>query len=450
MWAIEGARGLGALVAQQLVAAGETVLDVPAKLSTRVRVLDNECADKNDTHDAALRCDRRDPQPAAGRRSRPRTMQSVLRMLAKRHHDLIGRRTQSICRLHALLATMTAGGLPRLLSADRAAQELRRIRPVDAVGIARRHAAVELLGEVRDADRQLAELRTRIVAAVHAADTTVTNVYGVGPIVAAYLIGYTGDVTRFATRAPYARYNATAPLDASSGPNPRHRLNDRGNRQLNHALHIAAVTQISHDTAGRAYYQRKQAERHSDKEALRALKRRISDAVYAAAARRRTTLNQTAGPGGQPGTTLESSVAGESLKPALRNSHSRTRTTRYDQTPRHATGRPRAPKHPRTLPLDTNRLRSGVILRAQNGGGLRGSTHHALSIELDRSGGAVVARAVVGVGEVADRGVGGAGLADSVDRQGDRARALRRWRSNLRVMRRPPARSRCGHRCGCR
>ena len=95
---------------------------------------------------------------------------------------------------------------------------------------------------------------------MRAADTTVTNVYGVGPIVAAYLIGYTGDVTRFATKARYARYNATAPLNASSGPNPRHRLNDRGNRQLNHAIHLAAVTQISHDTAGRDYYQRKLAE----------------------------------------------------------------------------------------------------------------------------------------------------------------------------------------------
>jgi hypothetical protein len=279
VWAIEGARGLGALVAQQLVAAGEMVLDVPAKLSTRVRVLDNECADKNDTHDARSAA-------IVGIRNRrlvvvtPEDHAVVLRMLAKRHHDLVGRRTQSICRLHALLATMTAGGLPRLLSADRAARELRRIRPVDAVGIARRHAAVELLGEVRDADRQLAELRTRIVAAVHAADTTVTNVYGVGPIVAAYVIGYTGDIARFATRAHYARYNATAPLNASSGPNPRHRLNDRGNRQLNHAIHIAAVTQISHDTAGRDYYQRKRTERHSDKEALRALKRRISDAIY--------------------------------------------------------------------------------------------------------------------------------------------------------------------------
>ena len=302
VWAIEGARGLGALLAQQLVASGETVLDVPAKLSARVRVLDNERADKNDTHDARSAA-------IVGIRNRrlvtvsPENHAAFLRMLAKRHHDLTARRTQSICRLHALLATMTPGGLPRLLSADRAAKELRRLRPTDAVGVARRQACSELLGEVRDADRQLRELRIRIVAAVRAADTTVTNVYGVGPIVAAYLIGYTGDVTRFATKARYARYNATAPLNASSGPKPRHRLNDKGNRQLNHALHLAAVTQISHDTAGRVYYQRKLAETQSKKEAMRALKRRISDAVYTRL-RADTALNRKRGPGGQPGTTL--------------------------------------------------------------------------------------------------------------------------------------------------
>ena len=279
VWAVEGARGLGALLAQQLVAAGETVLDVPAKLSARVRLLDNECADKNDSHDARSAA-------IVGIRNRrlcpvaPENHAEVLRMAAKRHHDLTARRTQSICRLHALLATMTAGGLPRLLSADRAARELRRIRPDDAVGIARRESAYELLGEVRDADRRLAELRIRIVAAVRAAETTVTEIHGVGPIVAAILIGYTRDISRFATCAHYARYNATAPLNASSGPTPRHRLNDRGNRQLNHAIHIAAVTQIGHDTPGRDYYLRKRAEGHSDKEALRALKRRISDAVY--------------------------------------------------------------------------------------------------------------------------------------------------------------------------
>jgi transposase len=280
VWAVEGAGGLGALLAQQLVAAGETVLDVPAKLSARVRTLDNERADKNDTHDARSAA-------IVGIRNRrlvavtAENQAAVLRMLAKRHHDLTARRTQSICRLHALLAAMTPGGLPRLLSADRAAKELGRMRPDDAVSSTRRQACYELLGEVRDTDQQLRELGTRITAAVRAADTTVTSVYGVGPIVAAYLIGYTGDISRFASKAHYARYNATAPLNASSGPRPRHRLNDRGNRQLNHALHMAAVTQISHDTAGRAYYQRKLAEKQNQKEALRALKRRISDAVYA-------------------------------------------------------------------------------------------------------------------------------------------------------------------------
>jgi transposase len=279
VWAVEGARGLGSLLAQQLVVVGETVVDVPAKLSARIRSLDNECADKNDTHDARSAAivamhNRRLLQVAREDHA------MVLRMLAKRHHDLTSRRTQSICRPHALLATMTPGGLPKLLCADRAAKELRRLRPADSVGVERRSAGCELLGEVRHADRQLRDLHKRIVTAVRIADTTVTNVYGVGPIVAAYLIGYTGDVTRFATKARYARYNATAPLEASSGPKPRHRLNLKGNRQLNHALHMAAVTQISHDTTGRIYYQRKLAETQSTKEAMRALKRRISDAVY--------------------------------------------------------------------------------------------------------------------------------------------------------------------------
>ena len=147
--------------------------------------------------------------------------------------------------------------------------------------IERRRLAVELLGEVRRTDTDLIELKTRITAAVDASrDTTVTDVFGVGPIMAAYLIGYSGDITRFPTAGHYARYNATAPIEASSGPNARHRLNPRGNRQLNHALHIAAVTQVRNDTPGRAYYLRKQAEGKTRKEAMRALKRRISDAVY--------------------------------------------------------------------------------------------------------------------------------------------------------------------------
>ena len=122
--------------------------------------------------------------------------------------------------------------------------------------------------------------RPLIRSAVAASGTTVTDVYGVGPIVAAFLIGYTSNIGRFATAGHYAAYNGTAPIEVSSGGKKRHRLSMRGNRVLNHAIHMAAVTQIRHDTAGRVYYDRKIAEGKTKKEALRALKRRISDTVY--------------------------------------------------------------------------------------------------------------------------------------------------------------------------
>jgi transposase len=91
--------------------------------------------------------------------------------------------------------------------------------------------------------------RRGVVPVTH---TTVIAVHGVGTIVAAYLIGYSGNICRFPSAGHYARYNATAPIEASSGPRVRHRLNPNGNRQLNHAIHIAALGQISHDTTGRA------------------------------------------------------------------------------------------------------------------------------------------------------------------------------------------------------
>ncbi|CAN5540364.1 MAG: IS110 family transposase [Chloroflexi bacterium] len=96
----------------------------------------------------------------------------------------------------------------------------------------------------------------------------------------AFILGWTRDVTRFPTAAHYASYNGTAPREASSGSRIRHRVNRGGNRMLNHAIHIAAVTERGHDTPGRAYYLRKIAEGKTDTEALRALKRRVSDAVY--------------------------------------------------------------------------------------------------------------------------------------------------------------------------
>jgi len=278
-WAIEAAGGLGALLAQQLVAAGETVLDVPPALSARARLLDSGRTDKTDPHDA---------RSAAIVALRHATLQPVrrpdhtvvLRLLADRRHDLVALRTQSIGRLHALLCLLIAGGMPRQLSAERAAKAIATIRPDGPVEVERTAMATELVGDIGRLDQQIAALRERIVEAVDTSGTTVTDIHGVGPIVAAIIIGHTGHVGRFPTAGHYARYNATAPIEASSGPRVRHRLNPRGNRQINHALHIAAVTQIGHDTPGRVYFDRKVAEGKTRKEALRALKRRISDAVY--------------------------------------------------------------------------------------------------------------------------------------------------------------------------
>jgi transposase len=204
----------------------------------------------------------------------------VLRLLANRHHDLTGSRTRTICRLHALLCLLIPGGSSGRLSARHAGRVLRGLRPVELVDIERKRIALELLADVHRIDDQLEALVKRIGIAVAASGTTVTDVYGIGPIGAAVIVGHTGDVTRFPSAGHYARYNATAPLEASSGPRVRHRLNPRGNRQLNHALHVAAISQVSHDTIGRAYFLRKLAEGKTRKEALRALKRRISNAVY--------------------------------------------------------------------------------------------------------------------------------------------------------------------------
>ena len=93
-------------------------------------------------------------------------------------------------------------------------------------------------------------------------------------------LGSVGDIARFPTAGHFASYNATAPIEASSGDKRRHRLNPRGNRKLNHALHIAAVSQLRYPGEGRVYYEKKIAEGKTSKEAIRALKRRISNLVY--------------------------------------------------------------------------------------------------------------------------------------------------------------------------
>jgi transposase len=280
-WAIEGARGLGHLLAQQLLAAGEQVVDVQPKLGAPVRLLATGAVNKNDPNDArsvaiaALRS-------PAQRQVQPDDHAAVLKVWAKRHRDLGRMRTQVVCRLHAVLCELVPGGVSKAITAGQAARLLESITPAGAVEAARCELAAAFLDDLRRIDAQLREAKKKLDAAVRASGTSVTGIFGVGPVVAATVIGAVRNVSRFPDRDHFAAYNGTAPIEVSSGPRKIYRLSRRGNRRLNHVIHMAAVTQIRYrHSEGRAYYERRLAEGKTPKEALRALKRRISDAIFA-------------------------------------------------------------------------------------------------------------------------------------------------------------------------
>jgi len=278
-WAVETACGLGRHLAGRLAASGESVVDVPPKLSARVRVLSSGNARKNDGIDAlatALAASRNERLAAVD----PEAASEVLRLLSERREDLVAERTRALNRLHALLRDLLPGGVTGKLSADRAARILRSIRPKGASARLRRRLASEVLRDVRTLDRKIADLDGRIEAEIEASGTTLTEIFGVGPILAARIIGTVGDVGRFPTKAHFASYSGTAPLAASRGEVVRHRLSLAGNRKLNYALHMVATCQARSDARGGTYYRKKIEEGKSHKEALRCLKRRISDAVF--------------------------------------------------------------------------------------------------------------------------------------------------------------------------
>ena len=278
-WAVESARGLGYLVAQQLVAAGETVFDVPPLFASRVRVLGSGRSQKNDPNDAravAIAAMRSDRLARVGADDHAQ----VLRLLVKRHRDMAQLRAKQLVRLAALLTELQPGGTGSSITLNRANRLLDNLDVTDEVSAHRVMIARELVADVVVLDTSLKTSKARITTAVTASGTTLCDIVGIGPICAATIIGYSGDITRFATKARYATYNGTAPLEASLGGRTRHRLNPRGNRTLNFAIHIAAVVQVRTGGEGRIYYDRKITEGKTNKEAVRALKRRISDRVY--------------------------------------------------------------------------------------------------------------------------------------------------------------------------
>ena len=249
-WAVEGSNGAGRPLAQRLLADGEHVVDVPAKLSARARLFDTGHNRKTDAHDAhavavvavrtpALRVLAYDAQLEA------------LRLLVDRRAELSKARIQCVNRVHRLLSELVPGQRKKNITTGQAKTILAGCgratwpaRPAAASPLSRSPSSShreEDQGADQGAQGDGPGLRL-----------DVDGPAGVGPVVAARTLADTGEVTRFADRNRYASWTGTAPIEASSGEVVRHRLSRAGNRRMNHMIHIAAATQIRLDTEGRA------------------------------------------------------------------------------------------------------------------------------------------------------------------------------------------------------
>ena len=341
-WAVEGCQGIGRHIANRLLADGQDVAVVPPRLSARTRVFATGQGRKT-MPPVRIRVALAATRMPGLRRVVDDQQLAVLRILAGRRRSLGENHSRMVSQLHLLLLELIPGGAQKSLSAAQAKALLTRVRPRDAAGKARRRVAAELVSDLeriyqrkKNADKQLSAL-------LAVTGTTLTGLHGIGPSGAARLLVEVGDITRFPGKAHFASWDGTAPIDASSGDQVRHRLSRAGNRQVNRVLHIMAVVQLRNQTEGRAYYDRKVAAGKTPMEAMRALKRRLSDVVChqmitdARAAR--------TGPGGHLGAATGSSAAG--LHPSAGTSEkSLPGPAAHDLTPGkpvHSSGRSRRP-----------------------------------------------------------------------------------------------------------
>ena len=308
VWAVEGCNGIGRHVATRLVAAGEQVVDVPPKLSARVRTFatgQGRKTDATDAHSVALVGTRM----AGLRPVVPDEQREVLRILVDRRRAIGEEHTVKVNQLHALLLELVPGGAKRDLSAAQARRILAGVRPRDVVGKTRKRVAAELVADLERLYARKKAANKELAALLQESGTTLTGLHGIGPSGAARLLVEVGDVTRFPDAGHFASWTGTAPIDASSGDNVRHRLSRGGNRKINRTLHIMAVVQLRNRTEGRAYYDRKVAAGKTPNEAMRCLKRRLSDLVYRALLDD-LSRDVATGPGGQRGSDSDSSATG--------------------------------------------------------------------------------------------------------------------------------------------
>jgi transposase len=235
-WAVENARGLGRHLAQWLVARGEVVDDVPSTATARVRKLSRGGRRKNDVIDAAAAASvaalQGDANPVVAE-----DLSTVLALLDERRDNVVTQRTRLVNQLHALLRDLVPGGAPTNLTSATASRLLTSVRPAGPVETARKQLARDLVAEIRDADQRLKALTAQIADTVAANGSRLTEVDGIGPIIAGRLLGRTRRASRFATASAFASCAGVAPVEIASADRARHRLPRGGDRQLNLALH---------------------------------------------------------------------------------------------------------------------------------------------------------------------------------------------------------------------
>lgn len=277
-WALEDCRTLSRRLEADLVRSGERVVRVPPKLMAGARQSVREIG-KSDPIDAlaVARAALREPDLPVAVLDGP---ERDLRLLVDHREDLVGERIRIENRLRWILHELIPGEepAPRTLARRRVLERLEtRLREVPG-----RQAGIglDLVRRVRELTIAVEQLGSEIETLVEGLAPDLLALPGCGPLTAAKLVGETAGIGRFRSAAAFARHNGSAPVPVWSGNTTRHRLNRGGNRQLNAALHRIAVTQLRLRGAGHAYVEHRLTQGGTMREAIRALKRRISDEVY--------------------------------------------------------------------------------------------------------------------------------------------------------------------------
>lgn len=277
---IEGASGFGRCLSQSLTRTGVEVREIPTRFTARTRRVDG--AGKTDPGDA--RTVARAVARGEGNQWADQPDLETIRVLTTRRNHLVTAQTADINHLRALLTEIDperAAQLPRV----RSAKQFQQLATIEYTGDTHRETVSQIIREIAgdcyQRHNRILELSTRIEKAMPpVGQDLIDTIEGCGPIVAATILSNLAGAGRFKTQAAMAAWAGTAPLDASSGRQQRHRLNPGGNRQVNRAIHTIVLTQLAHKGKAHDYVERKKTEGKTKTEAIRAAKRQTIRRIW--------------------------------------------------------------------------------------------------------------------------------------------------------------------------